>query len=74
MIKFQIEKLNKSNFSKMRALLMKDNCILTIGDRPKDSAKNKELWEMDGNEIANHKIYEQEPIYVNHKINIYLQN
>ena len=55
--KFKIEKFNRSNFSlwemKMRAILMKDNCLLAIGDRPTEITDDNKWKEMDGNAVAN---------------------
>ena len=53
--KFEIEKLNRSNFSmwkiKMWAILRKNNCLEAIGERPTRIINDK--WnEMDGNAIA----------------------
>ena len=56
-IEFKIEKFNGSNFSlwkmKMRAILMKDNCLLAIGDRPTEITDDNKWKEMDGNAVAN---------------------
>ncbi|KAK0600842.1 hypothetical protein LWI29_018885 [Acer saccharum] len=55
--KFKIEKFNGSNFSlwkmKMRAILLKDNCLLAIGDRPTEITNDNKWKEMDGNAVAN---------------------
>ena len=57
--KFKIEKFNGSNFSlwkwkmKMRAILLKDNCLLAIGDRPAEITDDNKWKEMDGNAVAN---------------------
>ncbi|TXG73741.1 hypothetical protein EZV62_002320 [Acer yangbiense] len=57
--KFKIEKLKGSNFllwkmkMKMRAILMKDNCLLAIGDRLTENTDDNKWKEMDGNAVAN---------------------
>ncbi|KAK0599716.1 hypothetical protein LWI29_007942 [Acer saccharum] len=55
--KFKIEKFNGSNFSlwkiKIRAILLKDNCLLAIGDRPAEITDDNKWKEMDGNAVAN---------------------
>ncbi|KAL5751221.1 hypothetical protein ACOSP7_025824 [Xanthoceras sorbifolium] len=55
--KFKIEKFDGSNFSlwkmKMRAILVKDNCLAVIGDRPKEITDDSKWDEMDGNAVAN---------------------
>ncbi|KAL5805264.1 hypothetical protein ACOSQ3_032064 [Xanthoceras sorbifolium] len=55
--KFKIEKFDGSNFSlwkmKMRAMLVKDNCLAAIGDRPKEITDDSKWDEMEGNAVAN---------------------
>ncbi|KAK0603834.1 hypothetical protein LWI29_009143 [Acer saccharum] len=54
--KFKIEKFNGGNFllwkMKMREILMKDNCLLAIGDRPIEITDDNKWKEMDGNAVA----------------------
>ena len=52
--KYEIEKFNGNNFSlwkmKMKAVLRKNNCLATIGERPMEITDDK--WnEIDGNAI-----------------------
>ena len=54
--KYEIQKFNESNFSlwkmRIKAVLRKDNCLATIGERPTRTTDEK--WEeIDGNAIAN---------------------
>jgi hypothetical protein len=55
--KYKIERFNGSNFSlwkmRIKAILRKDNCLATIGDRPAEITDNAKWNEMDGNAIAN---------------------
>ncbi|GJZ07225.1 gag-pol polyprotein [Tanacetum coccineum] len=55
--KFEIEKFNGNNFSlwklKMKAILRKDKCLASIGERPAEVTDDSKWDEMDGNAIAN---------------------
>ena len=55
--KYEIEKFKGNNFSlwkmRIKAVLRKDNCLATIGERPNEITDNGKWNEMDGNAIAN---------------------
>ena len=55
--KFEFEKFNGSNFTlwkmKIRAILMKDNCLAAIGERPTEITNDGEWNKIDGNAVAN---------------------
>ena len=50
--KYDIEKFNGTNFSlwkmKIRAIMRKNKCLTTIGDRPTDITDDSKWNEMDG--------------------------
>ena len=56
MTKFDINKFNRTNFSlwkmKIKAILRKDNCLATIGDRPVEITDDNKWKEIDGNAIT----------------------
>ena len=55
--KFEFEKFNGSNFTlwkmKIRAILMKDNCLAAIGEKPTYYTDDGEWNKIDGNTISN---------------------
>lgn len=55
--KYEIEKFNRNNFSlckmRIKSVLRKENCLVTIGDRPEEITDDSKWNKMDGNVIAN---------------------
>ncbi|KAK0593129.1 hypothetical protein LWI29_031498 [Acer saccharum] len=55
--KFKFKKFNESNFTlwkmKIRVILMKDNCLAAISERPTEITDDDEWNKIDGNAVAN---------------------